>query len=75
MHKKFFMQSCVQIFTIPWTIACQVPLSMRFFRQEYWDGLPFHSPEDLPDPGSNLYLLRLLHWQAGSLPLAPPGKP
>ena len=36
---------------IPWTIACQAPLSMGFSRQEYWSGLPFPSPGDLPDPG------------------------
>ena len=36
---------------IPWTVACQVPLSMGFSRQEYWSGLPFPSPGDLPDPG------------------------
>ena len=35
----------------PWTVACQAPLSMGFSRQEYWSGLPFASPEDLPDPG------------------------
>ena len=35
----------------PWTVACQAPLSMGFFRQEYWSGLPFHSPGALPDPG------------------------
>ena len=33
-----------------WTIACQAPLPMGFFRQEYWSGLPFPSPGDLPDP-------------------------
>ena len=33
------------------TVACQVPLSMGFPRQEYWSGLPFPSPGDLPDPG------------------------
>jgi len=33
------------------TIACQIPLSMGFFRQEYWSGLPFPSPGHLPDPG------------------------
>ena len=38
----------------PWTIACQAPLSMEFPRQEYWDGLPFPSPRDLPDPGIEL---------------------
>ena len=34
----------------PWTIACQAPLSMGFPKQEYWSGLPFPSPGDLPDP-------------------------
>ena len=36
---------------IPWTIAHQAPLSMGFSRQEYWSGLPFPSPGDLPNPG------------------------
>ena len=44
---------------------------MGFSRQEYWSRLLCLPPEDLPDPS----LLRLLHWQAGSLPLASPGKP
>ena len=35
----------------PWTVAYQAPPSMGFSRQEYWSGLPFPSPEDLPDPG------------------------
>ena len=35
----------------PWSIACQAPLSMGFSKQEYWSGLPFPSPGDLPDPG------------------------
>ena len=37
-----------------WTIACQAPLSMEFSRQEYWSGLPFPTPGDLPDPGIQL---------------------
>ena len=37
--------------TTPWTVACQAPLSMGFTRQEYWNGLPFPSPRDFPDPG------------------------
>ena len=53
-----------------WTVANQAPLSMGFSRQEYWSGLPCPPPGDLP----NLCLLHLLHWQAGSLPLVPPGK-
>ena len=38
-------------FAVPWTVACQGPLSMGFSKQEYWSGLPFPSPEDLLDPG------------------------
>ena len=34
----------------PWSVACQAPLSMEFSRQEYWSGVPFPSPGDLPDP-------------------------
>ena len=65
--------SHVQLFVTLWTIACQAPLSMGFSRQEHWSGLLFPPPGHLPDQGSNLYLLHLLHGQAGSLPLAPPG--
>ena len=43
--------SHVPLFVTPWTIACQAPLSMGFPRQEYWSGLPFPPPGDLPDPG------------------------
>ena len=43
--------SCVQLFMTPWIVACQAPLSMGFSRQEYWSGLPFPSPGDLPHPG------------------------
>ena len=39
-------------FVTPWTVAYQALLSMGFPRQEYWSGLPFPSPGDLPDPGS-----------------------
>ena len=38
-------------FETPWTVACLAHLSMGFPRQEYWNGLPFPSPRDLPDPG------------------------
>ena len=43
---------CPTLFVTPWTVACQTPLSMEFFRQEYWSGEPFPSPGDLPDPGT-----------------------
>ena len=40
-----------QTFVTPWTVACQAPLSMGFSKQEYWSGLPFPYPRDLPNPG------------------------
>ena len=40
------------LFVTPWTVACQAPPSMEFFRQEYCSGLPFPSSGDLPDPDS-----------------------
>ena len=43
--------SHVQLFVIPWTVVHQAPLSMAFSRQEYWSGLPFPSPGDIPDIG------------------------
>ena len=43
--------SRVRLFATPWTVAYQPLLSMEFSRQEYWSGLPFPSPGDLPDPG------------------------
>ena len=52
--------SHVQLFAILWTIARQAPLSMGSSRQEYWSGLPFSSPGDLPDPGIEPHLLCLL---------------
>ena len=43
--------SHVWLFVTPWTVAHQTPPSMEFSRQEYWSGLPFSSPGDLPNPG------------------------
>ena len=57
-----------------WTVAHQALLSMGFSRQEYWSRLPCPPPGALPDPGIKLASLCLLHWQADSLPLVPPGK-
>ena len=54
------------------TIACQAPLSRRLSQQEYWSGLPFSSPEDLPNPGIEPRFPAL---QADSLRSEPPGKP
>ena len=63
--------SCVQLFATPWTVAYQVPQSMEFSRQEYWCGLPFPSPGDLPNPGIKPGSPAL---QADALPSEPPGK-
>ena len=46
--------SRVQLFVIPWTVAHQASPSMEFFWQEYWSGLPFPSPGDLPNTGVEL---------------------
>ena len=64
--------SRVQLFATPWTVACQAPQSMGFFKQGYWSGLPFPSPGDLPNPGIEPGSPTL---QADSLPSEPPGKP
>ena len=64
-------KSC-PILRIPWTVACQVPLPMGFPRQEYWSGLSFSSPEDLPDPRIRSTSPAL---QSDSLPLNRQGSP
>ena len=51
--------SCVRLFVTPWTVARQAPLSMGFSRQEYWSGLPFPPPGDLPDQGIEPASLKL----------------
>ena len=72
----FFIVLCsfshVQIFVILKTIAHQAFLSMGFSRQEYWSGVPFPLPEDLPDPGNEAASPSL---QADSLPLSYWGSP
>ena len=64
--------SRVLLFATPWTVAHQAPLSMGFSRQEYWSGLLFPSPRDLPNPGIELGLPAL---QVDALPSEPSGKP
>ena len=62
------------MFATLWPVAPQAPLSMGFSRQEYWSGLPFPSPGDLPNPGIEpMSLMSSVYWQAGSSPLVPPG--
>ena len=55
-----------------WTVACQAPLSMGFSSQEYWSGLPFPSPGDLPDPETEPRFPAL---QGDSLLSEPQGQP
>ena len=62
--------SRVRFFATPWTVAYKAPLSMKFSRQEYWSGLPFPSPGDLPDPGIKPRSPAL---QADALTSEPPG--
>ena len=81
-HKVYILTGCIwlagglvtklcPILGTPWTVACQVPLSMGFPRQECWSGLLFPSPEDLPNPGTEPGLPIL---QADSLLAESPGK-
>jgi len=56
----------------PWTVAHQAPLPLGFSKKEYWSGLPFPFPGDLPNPGIEP---RSLAWKADSLPSEQPGKP
>ena len=68
---KWKSLSCVWRFATPRTVAYQAPQSMGFSRQEYWSGLPFPSPGDLPDPGIKPRSPTL---QGDALPSEPPGK-
>ena len=63
--------SRVRLFVTPWTVAYQAPPSTGLSRQEYWSGLPFPSPGDLPDPGIEPRSPAL---EADALTSEPPGK-
>ena len=69
------MLSHIQLFVTPWTIAYHASLFMEFLKQEYWSGLPFPSPGDLPDPGIEPVSPVPPALQEGSLPAEPLGKP
>ena len=71
-HSKSEVRSLsrVQLFATSWTVAHQAPWSMGFSRQEYWSGLPFPSPGDLPNPGIKPTSTAL---QADALTYEPPG--
>ena len=72
MKVKVKSLSRVQLFVTPWTVAYQAPPSMGFSRQEYWSGLPFPSPGDLPDTEIEP---RSPTFQADTLTSERPGKP
>ena len=60
---------------IPWTIACQAPLSMEFHRQEYWSGVSFPLPGDLPDSGIEHMSIVSPALAGGFFATVPSGKP
>ena len=69
--KVLVTQSCPTLF-LPHAVTYQAPLSMEFSKQEFWSGLPFPSPGDLPDTGTES---RSPVLQADSLPTESPGNP
>ena len=69
---KVKLLSHVRFFVTQWTVAYEFPPSMGFSQQEYWSGLPFPTPDDLPDPGIESWSSAL---QADSLPSEPLEKP
>ena len=72
LHCMCGSHSAVSDLATPWTVSPQTPVSMEFSRQEYWSGLPFLSPGDLPNPEIKPKSLAL---QADSLASEPPGEP
>ena len=72
MKVKSLSRIRIRLFAIPWTVTYQAPPSMGFSRQEYWSGLPFPSPGDLPDPRIKPRSPAL---PADALTSEPPGKP
>ena len=85
LHIIVYVCQCVcthaQLFSLirccdPWTEAHQAPLSMGFFQQEYWDGLSFHPPGDLPDPEIEpMSQTQVFCTSDGLFSTEPPGKP
>ena len=66
---------CMHSFATPWTIAYQAPLSTGLSWQEYWSGLPFPFPRDLPDPGIEPVSLRSPALAGRFFTTEPPGNP
>ena len=75
MHAHTQLLGCVQFSVGPWSKAHQAPLSMELSRQEYWNGLPFHPPGDLPDQGIKPVTVESLALAGRFFITAPPGKP
>ena len=71
-NKLHYMLSHVQLIATPWTVAFQAPLSMGFSRQNYWSGLPFPPPGDLPNPGIQPVSLTSLALAGGFFTTEPP---
>ena len=69
------MVSLVRLFVTPWIVARQAPLSKGFSRQEYWSGLPFPPPSDLPDPGIKTMSPASPALAGGFFTTETPGKP
>ena len=67
--------SLVRLFATPWTVARQAPLCMELSRQEYWSGLPYSPPGDIPNPGIEPTSACVSCVADRSLPTEPPGKP
>ena len=69
------MLSHVRLFETLWTVTCQAPLSIGFSQQEYWSGLPFPSPGDLPNPGTEPASPAAPALAGRFFTTEPPGKP
>ena len=76
-HSKCVLSrfSCAQLFVTQWTVVSQSPLSIEFSRYEYWSGLPFPTPGDLPDPWIKPASLVSPALAGGFFTTAPLGKP
>ena len=70
-----FSCSVVSDSATPWTVVCQPPLSMELSQEEYWNGLPFSSPGNLPDPGIEHASPVSSATTGKSFTTEPPGKP
>ena len=75
VHVRSIAKPCLTLLWAPWTVDRQAPLSMGFSRQEYWSGLPFPPPGDIPDPGIERVSLVFSALAGRFFTTAPPRKP